>query len=278
MNREIELKLAVEYAEEIDQLLDQLGSAGTGESVSLAAKVTEKLGIYERHISSFKAAFPEDDSHAWLESLLYYQRGRKELMGQGFVEGVFRNTARSSNDLGASLAAAFVASSRESARLKKAIPFYDQAIQLFEYDGYRYERAMLLDLVGEQSRALADLEVVLRDTDSELYLKARKLKAEIEAKLARTSAEKKGGCFIATAVYLSAEAPQVMTLRRFRDGFLLRSRLGENFVRCYYQRSPAVAAFLGRSKALRSLTRWLVLDPIVLFVSRIYDAQPTTER
>lgn len=59
--------------------------------------------------------------------------------------------------------------------------------------------------------------------------------------------QKTGGCYVATAVYGSYEAPEVMVLRRWRDEFLAYSALGRQFIRIYYATSPAlVEAFGGR--------------------------------
>lgn len=47
------------------------------------------------------------------------------------------------------------------------------------------------------------------------------------------------GCYIATMVYGSYNAPQVMILRRFRDESLSRTSGGRVFIRWYYSWSPA---------------------------------------
>lgn len=75
-----------------------------------------------------------------------------------------------------------------------------------------------------------------------------------------------GGCFIATAAYGSYLDPQVLTLRHFRDNYLLTNRLGELFVATYYRYSPPIAAIIEKNEALRSLTR-LVLTPVVYAVA-----------
>lgn len=41
-------------------------------------------------------------------------------------------------------------------------------------------------------------------------------------------------CFIATAVYGDVHAPEVETLRRFRDGVLMQTDLGRTLCRAYY--------------------------------------------
>lgn len=69
-------------------------------------------------------------------------------------------------------------------------------------------------------------------------------------------------CFVATAVYGSPEAPQVMALRRYRDAVLLRHRAGRTFVRLYYAASPGLARRIERASPARRLLR-RALDAIV---------------
>lgn len=46
------------------------------------------------------------------------------------------------------------------------------------------------------------------------------------------------GCYIATAVYGSYTCNEVMELRRFRDDYLSKHRLGRAFIKLYYTISP----------------------------------------
>jgi len=69
-------------------------------------------------------------------------------------------------------------------------------------------------------------------------------------------------CFIATAAYGSVMAADVDMLRRFRDGTLRKTVLGELAVETYYTFSPAVSGVVGESDVLRATARDL-LAPIV---------------
>ena len=56
------------------------------------------------------------------------------------------------------------------------------------------------------------------------------------------------GCYIATCVYGSYDAPEVLTLRRFRDEILKKHMLGRAFIRCYYAISPHLVKCFGKSE------------------------------
>lgn len=70
---------------------------------------------------------------------------------------------------------------------------------------------------------------------------------------------KPSGCYIATAVYGSYEAPEVMILREFRDNVLQNTWLGRAFIKFYYAVSPALAV---RLRNTTTLNHWVknILD------------------
>lgn len=81
--------------------------------------------------------------------------------------------------------------------------------------------------------------------------------------------KKKGGCFIATAVYGSDRAPQVELLRFFRDTQLLQSGLGRTAVNFYYREAPPIADVVSSSPILTKSLRF-ILDIIVRIIARTY--------
>lgn len=82
-----------------------------------------------------------------------------------------------------------------------------------------------------------------------------------------SQSQAKEGCYIATAVYGSYDAPQVLILRRFRDNTLRATALGRWFIRNYYRLSPPVAQRLKNMRRLNALVRAL-LNRLVWWLDR----------
>ena len=66
------------------------------------------------------------------------------------------------------------------------------------------------------------------------------------------------GCYIATMVYGSYEAPKVMILRSFRDNFLAKYAWGNQFIKWYYAKSPVFVAKHKENKVLGSMIRGIL--------------------
>lgn len=81
----------------------------------------------------------------------------------------------------------------------------------------------------------------------------------------KTSVDREA-CFIATAAYGSYMAPEVKSLRKFRDEVLLQTNWGRELVSFYYEVSPPLANFIASNETLKQITRW-VLTPLVYGVA-----------
>lgn len=68
----------------------------------------------------------------------------------------------------------------------------------------------------------------------------------------------KGRCFIATASFHSAAAPEVQILRRFRDQKLSKTKWGRGLIHIYYLISPPLANWLYEAPRSRRFSRWLI--------------------
>jgi len=79
------------------------------------------------------------------------------------------------------------------------------------------------------------------------------------------------GCYIATMVYGSYDAPKVMVLRAFRDQFLAKYTWGNKFIGWYYTNSPA---FVERHKSNRVLGTVIrtILDEVVWLLKPLFKA------
>ena len=79
--------------------------------------------------------------------------------------------------------------------------------------------------------------------------------------------DKYGGCYIATAVYGSYNAPEVLILRKFRDTYLEKRKWGQSFVSFYYKYSPQIAKKLEQKRLLNKAIKFLIDKVLLSFVS-----------
>lgn len=86
--------------------------------------------------------------------------------------------------------------------------------------------------------------------------------SEMQRRLNAARAGGSGGCFIATSVYGSYDAPEVLVLRRFRDDTLAQTSYGSAFISCYYLVSPTLARWIASRGTLGRLAKRL-LDGLV---------------
>ena len=85
----------------------------------------------------------------------------------------------------------------------------------------------------------------------------------LESAINDSRGEQKKGCYIATAVYGSYDAPEVWVLRRFRGSSLAPTPAGRLFIRAYYAVSPVLVRWGGES------LRWLARPALGRFVKHL---------
>lgn len=85
-------------------------------------------------------------------------------------------------------------------------------------------------------------------------------------------------CFIATACCGNTDAWQVVSLRQFRDGLLLRSRLGRHLVELYYAVSPGLAQRIERHAWVQRLLRAVLITPVATVAGLLLRTISTHDR
>ena len=80
---------------------------------------------------------------------------------------------------------------------------------------------------------------------------------------------KGGGCYIASVCYGDAYAPEVVSLRIFRDLYLMRKPMGRLFVKIYYFTSPTIADILGRFPMLNNFVKQRIMNNIISRITKL---------
>lgn len=151
---------------------------------------------------------------------------------------------------------------------KKAYECYENALKLVSDPAteadirYRFALACRVLVIAGKDTVIENFEKVIQlvGADSELGIECAK---ELEKEKSR-----KDGCFIATAVYDSYNAPEVIILREFRDEVLLKTNYGRAIVRYYYMVSPLVAKFISRKELLKKWVKLIMTEPIVRYLRK----------
>lgn len=168
-----------------------------------------------------------------------------------------------------------------------AISFYESKLPLFDHLRTTPLLMVLLQLGAlynnhrhDEPRArycyqtMVNADIVYPDNDGEAELRhlAQNNLRTLQGTPIRTQ-----GCFIATAVYGSPEAPELVLFRRFRDEHLERHPLSRFVVSGYYVFSPPVARLIAKSPVLRSVARTLLVSPALRFISRALNPDLTAK-
>jgi len=128
----------------------------------------------------------------------------------------------------------------------------------------------ILDWVNERGQDLVNKRTYLRETvkgiKKDLQGEDKKPKGEAKKPKGEAKSPADDFCFIATAAYGTPTAVEIDALRRFRDEYLRKSSLGNDFIRFYYENSPPIAEFISEHEILRVIVREGFVEPIVKIV------------
>lgn len=253
-----EIAILEQYNSDIEKMGDRLAESDPKSAKGLQQQIDQKLQIYWKQVQLVKAQFPDAVEGKLHESAFYTFQALRKLLDSGLMR---RMSSRSSN-MAMGIATGLVAKQQEKSNATQALAILDQALAIFNYPGAHLQKAMIYRLLGQNGQALQELNYIIANfQDDQAYIAARQMKDEIE------NPPKKGMCFVATAAYGTALAPEVILLSRFRDEVLLRSLPGRLFVRVYYSCSPPLAHLISQSQLLRHAIRLVLLEPILRLLS-----------
>jgi hypothetical protein len=91
---------------------------------------------------------------------------------------------------------------------------------------------------------------------------------QCQARVASTTVNGAGHCFIATAVFGTPLEPEVMTLRHFRDETLYQTVTGKLVVKAYYAISPPIAEYIRDKEPVKEVVR-TSLKPILYTLNKL---------
>lgn len=181
---------------------------------------------------------------------------------------------------------------KKESGLDSAIAFVQEKMNLVDYlpgkymPGLHYELAQLYlgkaqekydsgedepEVVNAAISSLKNCLDAEYDENSDTQLKYRQMAEEGLQNIEKMKAEegtkgKKGLCFIATAVYGSTNDPNVLLLKNYRDGYLIKYAIGNWLINRYYELSPYAAKIIKRSYVLRQIVKITFIDPIVSII------------
>lgn len=112
------------------------------------------------------------------------------------------------------------------------------------------------DKIDLSDHGYSRVKNIIKDAEKEIRRVEPSFRARIPAH------DKDGSCYIATAVYRSYDAPEVVVLRAFRDRVLSRHLIGRVLISAYYQFSPWLVVTFYGSRFVRHSTM-LILDVAV---------------
>lgn len=256
-----EVALLDRYEDEVGASIEQFLDSDPNQRNHMQKQLERTLEIYRRQIESFRAAFPNDDE--WKSHLSTFYMGQATL--KAFSVGFFRKSSGRSGSLAVGIATGLIAKQQEKNNAMQALQLLDQSLSLYDSPHPRMLKAQVFRALNQNQYAVNELNYIIANfQDSSAYLDARQMKDEIE------NPAKSGLCFIATATYGSAFAPEVFVFHHFRDEVLLKSRFGRAFIKIYYFTSPPFALLISKTDFLKGLVRSLLLNPLLRLLKRSF--------
>lgn len=145
----------------------------------------------------------------------------------------------------------------ESEIYKDMLTYAKQAMEAFEACPSDFKKRA----EGDPRSGVVGFRAIVEEFGKEIEkLQKQEGRNDITSNVSTKSA---GGCFIATAVYDSAQAKEIEILRQYRDEVLWQTLVGKLFVNIYYRISPPFAFVISQSRMLKKLVRFYLLEPII---------------
>ena len=107
--REIEVRIAREYYDEMASLGEKLSSSQGSDNKRLKKEVENKLEIYSKQIMKLKDEFPDDEEILWLASFEPHFKALTVLCSEGFM----RRVTGGDHGISTKIAAGMIAKSQE---------------------------------------------------------------------------------------------------------------------------------------------------------------------
>jgi hypothetical protein len=270
-NQNREKVLLEGYNDDLERLRQELSEADPRSAKRIQASFEQKLQIYWKQLQLVRTQCPDECDTAIHESNFYVFQAWAQLL----KTGAMRRVAERERGHATHLVFAAIAKGQENASARQALATLNKAISVCDQGSIHLLKAEIHRSLKERENALREVNVVLTTfPDDDSFLAARQIKDELE-----TPPKKSGCCFIATAAYGSALAPEVILLSKFRDQVLVHSDLGETLVSLYYRISPPLAKMIAMSRFARFIVQWVLLAPLLHIVrQRLPNVRPALER
>lgn len=265
INSEREVKLLDIYRKELETASSQKFSEGLFDHQKSELRnrlnryrdnIHQKISIYDKQIELCRSFASAD--------IIHYHESESHIFKGMLCFREFALAATIDNDLEKII-------SRPEKKREEALFEFEQSVKKHDNPTARFMKAETYLVRKNDSpiaidKAIEELDQIIErfSDDEDAYLQARKRRDDLETQKNKNNA---GNCFVATAVYSSYDAPEVLILRKFRDQILFSSIIGRAFVSSYYLTSPPIARWFEKSPRARIIVRNYIFDPLVNIIS-----------